>query len=131
MKKYILLISLLLPVPAMAHDWEQDYWLETLLRNHMKVMDCWGAVNDEDMITFRQKCSLWSMGSTENKSMEIYWAARAQHPDLNRLEFIALHFTDHTDEDIWAISENMTLMHKVHAIIVGMHIAEGLTRSDK
>jgi len=131
MKQCILLLSLMFPMGAMAHDWNQFKWLDTLLRNHLKIMDCWKVVNDEDMVTFRDKCSLWSMGSTENKVMAQYWAARAQHPDLNRLEFFALHFPEASDNALWQISQNMTLIYKAHAIIIGMHIAEGLTRNDK
>ena len=132
MKKYILLMTLLLPVPAMAHDWEQFYWLDTLLRNHIKVVDCWGLVNDQDMVTFRKECSLWSMGSTENKLMAQYAAARAHHPEQSKIEFFEQHFAgEYSDEQVVAIYSNMSLVTQVEAIIMGMHIAEGLTRNDK
>ena len=132
MKKYILLMTLLLPAPAMAHDWDQFEWLDTLLRNHIKVVDCWELVNDQDMITFRDECSLWSMGTVENRVAAQYDAARAHHPEQSDIEFFEQHFAgEYSDQQVDAIRRNMFMVNQVVAIIVGMHIAEGLTRNDK
>ena len=132
MKQYILSIALLLPAPAIAHDWNQFEWLDTLLRNHIKVVDCWGLVNDQDMETFRDECSLHTMGAVENRVAAQYDVARARHPEQSDMEFFEQHFAgEYSDEQVIAIRNNMFMVNQVVAIIVGMHIAEGLTRNDK
>jgi len=114
MKKYILLMALLLPAPAMAHDWDQFEWLDTLLRNHIKVVDCWGLVNDQDMITFRDECSLWSMGTTENRVTIQYDAARAHHPEQSDIEFFEQHFAgEYSDQQVDAIRRNMFMVNQL------------------
>jgi len=131
MIKYITLIALLLPFPALSHEWGQDQWLLRLLDNHINIADCWKTLNDGDTITFRDKCSPAIMGHIENKEVAEYYAARRRHPALSNIEFLTLHFPDVEEVTILGIWENIEVVDRVHALIVGMHIAEGLTRNDK
>ena len=134
MIKYITLIALLLPFPALSHDWDQHQWLDTLLTNHITVGDCWKTLNDGDTVTFREKCSPTIMGHIEDKVMAEYHIARAVHPNISDIEFFELHFGDsgeYSDEDIVAIWGNVMAVDRVVALLAGMHIAEGLTRGDK
>jgi len=72
------------------------------------------------------------MGTTENRVTIQYDAARAHHPEQSDIEFFEQHFAgEYSDQQVDAIRRNMFMVNQVVAIIVGMHIAEGLTRNDK
>ena len=134
MIKQLILITALLPVPAMAHEWESDYWIDKMSRNHLKIGDCFAAaVLNGDVVTFRQSCSLHSMAYTENSMRTEYEAARLHHPLMSDVEFVANHFG--VDYDVYEqafLLENIRMMYTAAtAGIVTMHIVEGLTRNDK
>ncbi len=132
--KQLILIAALLPASAMAHEWEAGYWLERMDRNHTKIGDCFqAAVVDGDTVTFRQSCSLHSMGYTENSVYAEYQAARLHHPLMSDAEFIANHFGDEYDfyEQAHIFKHIRMIKTAASAGIVTMHIVEGLTRNDK
>jgi len=131
MIKYILLISLFLPFPALSHEWSQYKWLERILTNHVVIGDCWHALEDEDTATFQSKCSAQAMASTENSVMTTYRAAKLHHPELNDLEFIALHFPDATADQLWEIFLNVQQENGINGILIAMYLAEVFIQDDK
>lgn len=130
----MILIAALLPASAIAHDWNQEYWLERMTRNHIKIGDCFQAAVGKysDPITFRQSCSLHSMGYTENSVFAEYYTARLHHPLMSDVEFVMNHFNGYDIYYQGQILDNIqTIKTKASAAIATMHIVEGLTRNDK
>lgn len=134
MIKQMILIAALLPASVHAHEWRQDYWLERLSRNHMKIGECYDVfINNEDRKAFDKDCSLHTMGYVENKLLAELKLARLHHPLMSDVEFVAHHFGDSfTIPDQVLILENIRIIETIAMrAIITMHIAEGLTRNDK
>lgn len=131
--KHLLLMAALLPTTTLAHDWNQEYWLDRMLRNHQKIADCYDVlINEEDHVTFRSKCSLHSMGYTENSVITQYRSEKLQHPTMTDIEFIQEHFPDLRLKQVIDIWSNVDwIQTSLKSAIITMHIAEGLTRNDK
>lgn len=127
MIKQLILIAALLPGTAASHEWKQDYWLDRLARNHLKTADCYGVIfRDEDIMTFRSQCSVHTMGYTENKIMKEYYAEKLHHPLASDREFLTEHFEiQYVDE----ILEQIQLVPRINVAIMGMYLAEGVTRN--
>lgn len=134
MIKQTILIAALLPACVHAHEWRQDYWLERLSRNHLKIGECYDVfINNGNRKAFDQDCSLHTMGYVENKLLREYQSARLHHPRMSDLEFVAHHFSDgFTIPEQVLILENIRIINTIALrAIITMHIAEGLTRNDK
>ena len=127
MIKQLILIAALLPGTAASHEWDQDYWLERMARNHVKTADCYKTFfHDEDVYTFRSQCSVHSMGSTENKVMKEYYAEKLHHPLASDREFLTEHFElQYVDP----ILEQIQMVPRINAAIMGLYLAEGVTRN--
>jgi len=137
MLKHIPLIAALLPATSMAHgDWDATYWLERLLRNHHKVVDCILLVEEEDRDGFKENCSVHSMGWTENDAMAEYYmhfdTFEPADPDIDdHIEFISEHFPTADADQIYQIYQNVKLVPVINSIIIGLYIADTIIRSDK
>ena len=127
MIKQLILVAALLPGTAASHDWNADYWLERLARNHIKTADCYKAFfKDEDVYTFRSQCSVHTMGYTENKIMKEYYTEKLHHPLASDREFLTEHFEiQHVEQ----ILEQIHLVPRINVAIMGMYLAEGVTRN--
>jgi len=125
MLKYILIILSLVPAHVHAHQWDADYWLERIVRNHNKTIDCLFLVQDNHIDEFRSTCSTWVLAYTENNLMTEYYAEWDEHPEQTEPEFIFEHF----EEDlIVPLAQNLLIQEQLEAIIVSLFIVEGLTR---
>ena len=127
MIKQLILIAALLPGTAASHEWKQDYWLERLARNHLKTADCYMTFfKEEDIVTFRSKCSVHTMGYTENKVMKEYYTEKLHHPLASDREFLTEHFEiQYVDQ----ILEQIHLVSRINVAIMSMYLAEGVTRN--
>lgn len=138
MLKYIAMIPLLLPVTVHAHDWDNDYWLERILRNHNKVMDCYQYAQDNARDDFKENCSPHVMGYTENDVFEEYTQQLAEHPTMDDINFLIDHFPPPPEMDaeeyahiISEIHDNVYYHEGVNGIIMQMYIIDAIIRTDE
>lgn len=115
----------MVPATASAHEWDSEYWLERLVRNHNKVIDCQLLVQDNDLAGFRAECSTHTMAYQENILMDELEIAGMQHKD-DLDTFISEHF----DEiQLAVLRQNIQIQRAIEGIIVSHFIVEGLTRN--
>ena len=130
MLKYIILLSSLTPSIACAHDWDNDYWLERLIRNHVKVADCLTHMMNNAREDFMSECSVHAMRYPENQLSQEYHQQLAQHPEQNVLEFTFEHFPEHDAEEIVNIYNNIRLIPVINTAIISLYIADTIIRTD-
>jgi hypothetical protein len=136
LKQSILLLAMV-PAIAMGHDWDNEYWLERLLRNHVKVGDCLTHIQENERSEFLQNCSVHSMGYTENDVFAEYYEELAKHPEQDDILFIIDHFpppptmdSEEYSEIISGILDNIYVRENVNAIIITLSLAEVIIRSE-
>lgn len=115
----------MVPATASAHEWDSEYWLERLVRNHTKVIDCMLLVQDNDIATFRAECSTHTMAYQQNVIMDELEIAGMAHK--NDIEGFVL---EHFDEiQMPVVQQNLRIYTAIEGIIVSHFIVEGLTRN--
>ena len=137
LKQSILLLAASVAMPAHAHgDWESLYWLERLLRNHVKVVDCIVMLEEEDRDGFKENCSVHTMAYTENDVMAEYHrhfeTFTPTDPEIDdEIEFLSEHFPMADTDQLYEIYLNVQLVPVVNANIISLYIADTIVRSDK
>jgi hypothetical protein len=130
MLKYMVLLSSLAPSIAMAHDWDNDYWLERLMRNHVKVGECLTYMYENAREDFMENCSVHAIGYTENDLSREYHQQLAKHPEQGDVEFVFEHFPEHDAEETVNIYQNAVIIPVINSAILTMYIADAIIRTD-
>ena len=138
MLKNIILLSSLAPSITCAHDWDNEYWLERILRNHDKVAQCMLLINDNAREDFTENCSVHAMGYTQNEVFQEYDEERAKHPDLEDIDFLIEHFpapptmeAEEYTEIIGDIYQQVLFRDGINGLIMRLYIADAIIKTDK
>ena len=127
MIKQIVLIAALVPIPAAAHDWDQQQWLQRWLDNRVNIGECL-HLSVKDIPAFHRDCDLDAMVIIENKENARYRAEKLVHPLDDDLEFVTEHFASDDDEWIWGVYKNVEQTHAFKSALINMYIVQGLTQ---
>lgn len=130
MLKYIILLSSLAPSIASAHEWDNEYWLERLIRNHVKVGECLTYMFENAREDFMNNCSVHSMAYTENQLVREFDQQKVQHPEQDDIEFTFEHFPEHSAEDTVEIYQNVAIIPVINSAIISLYLADAIIRTD-
>ena len=129
MIKQLLLIALLIPIPAMGHDWDHDEWVIKTARIDNELATCFIYLRDDDLESFRATCDIHDLATQHYDAISEYHTHKfISHPLMSDFTY----FVEHLPPVLGPmVARNFLMTTTIDMAIMTLYLAEQIYITDK